>query len=98
MSAAPVGRGHAPPRAQIETPDPAPAPRPGFTLLPGPELGRLQRTTIRSALALGVGAFSNGIYHVVTHAFFKACLFMGAGSVISGCHHEQDMRHFGGLR
>ncbi|MCC6220179.1 MAG: NADH-quinone oxidoreductase subunit L [Deltaproteobacteria bacterium] len=48
-------------------------------------------------MALGAGAFSNGIYHVVTHAFFKACLFMGAGSVIVGCHHEQDMRHFGGL-
>jgi NADH-quinone oxidoreductase subunit L len=49
-------------------------------------------------MALGAGAFSNGIYHVVTHAFFKACLFMAAGSVIVGCHHEQDMRHFGGLR
>ncbi len=49
-------------------------------------------------MALGSGAFSNGIYHVVTHAFFKACLFMAAGSVIIGCHHEQDMRHFGGLR
>jgi NADH-quinone oxidoreductase subunit L len=49
-------------------------------------------------MALGAGAFSNGIYHVVTHAFFKACLFMGAGSVIVGCHHEQDMRKFGGLR
>ena len=48
-------------------------------------------------MALGAGAFSNGIYHVVTHAFFKACLFMAAGSVIVGCHHEQDMRHFGGL-
>ncbi len=49
-------------------------------------------------MALGAGAFSNGIYHVTTHAFFKACLFMSAGSVIIGCHHEQDMRHFGGLR
>ncbi len=49
-------------------------------------------------MALGAGAFSNGIFHVVTHAFFKACLFMGAGSVIMGCHHEQDMRQFGGLR
>ena len=49
-------------------------------------------------MALGAAAFSNGIYHVVTHAFFKACLFMGAGSVIVGCHHEQDMRKFGGLR
>lgn len=49
-------------------------------------------------MAMGAGAFSNGIYHVLTHAFFKACLFMAAGSVIIGCHHEQDMRHFGGLR
>lgn len=49
-------------------------------------------------MALGVGAFSTAMFHVVTHAFFKACLFMGAGSVIIGCHHEQDMRAFGGLR
>ena len=48
-------------------------------------------------MALGAGAFSNGIFHVVTHAFFKASLFMAAGSVIVGCHHEQDMRKFGGL-
>jgi NADH-quinone oxidoreductase subunit L len=49
-------------------------------------------------LGLGVGAFSAGIYHVMTHAFFKALLFLGAGSVIHGCHHEQDMRRMGGLR
>jgi NADH-quinone oxidoreductase subunit L len=49
-------------------------------------------------LGLGVGAFSAGIFHVMTHAFFKALLFLGAGSVIHGCHHEQDMRHMGGLR
>jgi NADH-quinone oxidoreductase subunit L len=49
-------------------------------------------------LGLGVGAFSAGIYHVMTHAFFKALLFLGAGSVIHGCHHEQDMRYMGGLR
>jgi len=49
-------------------------------------------------LAVGLGAFSAGIYHVVTHAFFKALLFLGAGSVIHACHHEQDMRHMGGLR
>jgi NADH-quinone oxidoreductase subunit L len=48
-------------------------------------------------LALGVGAYSTAIFHVVTHAFFKACLFMSAGSVIVGCHHEQDMRRYGGL-
>ena len=49
-------------------------------------------------LALGVGAFSAGIWHVVTHAFFKALLFLGAGSVIHALHHEQDMRNMGGLR
>ncbi len=49
-------------------------------------------------LACGVGAFAGGIFHVFTHAFFKALLFLGAGSVIIGMHHEQDMRRMGGLR
>ena len=49
-------------------------------------------------LGVGVGAFSAGIWHLVTHAFFKALLFLGAGSVIHSCHGEQDMRHMGGLR
>ena len=49
-------------------------------------------------LGVGVGAFSAGVWHLVTHAFFKALLFLGAGSVIHACHHEQDMRHMGGLR
>jgi NADH-quinone oxidoreductase subunit L len=49
-------------------------------------------------LGVGVGAFSAGIWHVMTHAFFKAVLFLGAGSVIHACHGEQDMRHMGGLR
>ena len=49
-------------------------------------------------LAAGVGAFTAGIFHVMTHAFFKACLFLGAGSVIHGCGGEQDMRKMGGLR
>jgi NADH-quinone oxidoreductase subunit L len=48
--------------------------------------------------ALGVGAFSAGVFHVVTHAFFKALLFLGAGSVIHAMHHEQDIRSMGGLR
>ena len=48
-------------------------------------------------LACGVGAFSIGIFHVMTHAFFKALMFLGAGSVIHGMHHEQDMRRMGGL-
>ena len=49
-------------------------------------------------LAVGVGAYWVAIFHLVTHAFFKACLFLGSGSVILGCHHEQDMRKMGGLR
>jgi NADH-quinone oxidoreductase subunit L len=49
-------------------------------------------------LGLGVGAYSAGIWHLVTHAFFKALLFLGAGSVIHACHNEQDIRKMGGLR
>ena len=49
-------------------------------------------------VAVGVGAYWVGIFHLMTHAFFKACLFLGSGSVILGCHHEQDMRKMGGLR
>lgn len=49
-------------------------------------------------LGVGVGAFSAGIWHLMTHAFFKALLFLGAGSVIHACHGEQDMRHMGGLK
>lgn len=48
-------------------------------------------------LAAGCGAYWVALFHVVTHAFFKACLFLCAGSVIHGCHHEQDMREMGGL-
>lgn len=49
-------------------------------------------------LGLGVGAFSSAVFHVMTHAFFKACLFLGAGSVIHAMHHEQDIRKMGGLK
>ncbi len=49
-------------------------------------------------LAMGMGAFSAGIFHVMTHAFFKALLFLGAGSVIHGMHEEQDIQHYGGLK
>ena len=49
-------------------------------------------------VALGIGGYSLGIFHLFTHAFFKALLFLGAGSVIHAMHHEQDMRHMGGLR
>jgi NADH-quinone oxidoreductase subunit L len=48
-------------------------------------------------VACGVGAYSAGIFHLFTHAFFKALLFLGAGSVIHAMHHEQDMRKMGGL-
>ncbi len=49
-------------------------------------------------LAMGVGAFSAGIFHVMTHAFFKALLFLGAGSVIHAMHEEQDIQRYGGLK
>jgi NADH-quinone oxidoreductase subunit L len=48
-------------------------------------------------LALGVGGWVAGLFHLITHAFFKALLFLGSGSVIYGCHHEQDMLKMGGL-
>src|SRR6185436_11782935 len=48
-------------------------------------------------LACGVGAFAAGVFHLMTHAFFKALLFLGSGSVIHGCSGEQDMRKMGGL-
>jgi NADH-quinone oxidoreductase subunit L len=48
--------------------------------------------------AAGVGAFNGAMFHLFTHAFFKALLFLGAGSVIHAMHHEQDMRFYGGLR
>ena len=48
-------------------------------------------------VALGVSAYAGGVYHLMTHAFFKALLFLGAGSVIIAMHHEQDMRYMGGL-
>src|SRR5436309_14204011 len=47
--------------------------------------------------AAGVGAYQAAMFHLFTHAFFKALLFLGAGSVIVGMHHEQDMRRMGGL-
>ena len=49
-------------------------------------------------VALGVSAYSGAVFHLMTHAFFKALLFLGAGSVIIAMHHEQDMRYMGGLR
>ncbi|MBW4972017.1 NADH-quinone oxidoreductase subunit L [Roseovarius mucosus] len=49
-------------------------------------------------VAAGLGVYSVAMFHLFTHAFFKAMLFLGAGSVIHGMHHEQDMRNYGGLR
>jgi len=49
-------------------------------------------------VALGASAYSVAVFHLMTHAFFKALLFLGAGSVIIGMHHDQDMRNMGGLR
>ncbi|RZJ68752.1 MAG: NADH-quinone oxidoreductase subunit L [Flavobacterium sp.] len=49
-------------------------------------------------LALGLGAYEVAVFHVITHAFFKACLFLGSGSVIHAMHGEQDMRNMGGLK
>jgi NADH-quinone oxidoreductase subunit L len=49
-------------------------------------------------VALGVGAFTAAVFHVMTHAFFKALLFLGSGSVIHGMHHEQDVQKMGGLK
>src|SRR6266550_5684445 len=49
-------------------------------------------------VAMGVGAYSVGMFHLFTHGFFKALLFLGSGSVIMAMHHEQDIRHMGGLK
>ncbi|MBM4396517.1 MAG: NADH-quinone oxidoreductase subunit L [Deltaproteobacteria bacterium] len=49
-------------------------------------------------VGVGVGAFSAGVFHLMTHAFFKACLFLGSGSIIYAMHHRQDLRDMGGLR
>jgi NADH-quinone oxidoreductase subunit L len=48
-------------------------------------------------VALGASAYAAAIFHLMTHAFFKALLFLGAGSVIIAMHHEQDMRRMGGI-
>ena len=51
-----------------------------------------------SSVTTGVGAFGAGVFHLYTHAFFKACLFLGSGAVIHALHGEQDIRRMGGLR
>ena len=60
-------------------------------------LGFIALTIGLMFVALGVGAYAVAIFHVVTHAFFKACLFLGAGSVIHALGGEQDIRRMGGL-
>src|SRR5204862_2934097 len=49
-------------------------------------------------IGIGVGGYAAAVFHLMTHAFFKACLFLGSGSVIHAMHHEQDMRKMGGLK
>ena len=49
-------------------------------------------------LAIGVGGWVAGLFHLITHAFFKSLMFLASGSVIFGCHHEQEMPKMGGLR
>jgi NADH-quinone oxidoreductase subunit L len=49
-------------------------------------------------LSIGIGAYAFAFFHLMTHAFFKACLFLGSGSVIHAMHHEQDIREMGGLK
>src|SRR5207245_8940114 len=48
-------------------------------------------------LAMGIGSWVGGLFHLITHAFFKALLFLGSGSVIHAAHHEQELPHYGGL-
>ena len=77
-----------------------------FTGLIGIVVNDIKRVVAYSTLsqlgymtaALGASAYGAGIFHLMTHAFFKALLFLGAGSVIIAMHHEQDMRYMGGLR
>ena len=58
---------------------------------------RPARSSATCSSAMGAGAYSVGMFHLFTHAFFKALLFLGSGSVIIAMHHEQDIRHMGGL-
>jgi NADH-quinone oxidoreductase subunit L len=75
----------------------------GFTALTQTDIKRVLAYSTMSQigymfLALGAGAWSAAIFHLMTHAFFKALLFLSSGSVILACHHEQDMFRMGGLR
>ncbi len=63
-----------------------------------PRLFDGQPTGLSCLSAIGVGGYAAAVFHLMTHAFFKACLFLGAGSVIHAMHHEQDMRKMGGLK
>ena len=75
----------------------------GFTALVQTDIKRVLAYSTMSQigymfLALGAGAWSAAIHHLMTHAFFKALLFLASGAVILACHHEQDIRKMGGLR
>jgi NADH-quinone oxidoreductase subunit L len=75
----------------------------GFTALVQTDIKRILAYSTMSQigymfLALGAGAWSAAIFHLMTHAFFKALLFLASGAVILACHHEQDIRKMGGLR
>jgi NADH-quinone oxidoreductase subunit L len=75
----------------------------GFTALVQTDIKRVLAYSTMSQigymfLALGAGAWSAAIFHLMTHAFFKALLFLASGAVILACHHEQDIRKMGGLR
>ncbi len=75
----------------------------GFTAMVQTDIKRVLAYSTMSQigymfLALGAGAWSAAIFHLMTHAFFKALLFLASGAVILGCHHEQNIFHMGGLR
>ena len=75
----------------------------GFTALVQTDIKRVLAYSTMSQigymfLALGAGAWSAAVFHLMTHAFFKALLFLASGAVILACHHEQDIRKMGGLR
>src|SRR3546814_6488036 len=75
----------------------------GFTALTQTDIKKILAYSTMSQigymfLALGAGAYQPAVFHLMTHAFFKALLFLAAGSVILACHHEQDIFKMGGLR
>ena len=89
------------PSSPSSAPPPRSSPRPSAwcrTTSSGSSPIRPARSSATCSSRMGVGAYSIGMFHLFTHAFFKALLFLGSGSVITAMHHEQDMRKMGGLR